>query len=186
MVLKLLEELSDGEFGLALDDAGIKGNFSEAHCLIRLTHHLILNGDDPYTFRFELGDTSQEVEEEHVPLDAGNLEQETMSDSGPSENAGIAALRLAVRSSAWCSSDLVSESLTTIDASFAALLSSSLSPSPRDSASMPLMSTVPVVDVFGNQTSRPVAWSLQEGYVSCYYEYGGARSQYCLSSHLHQ
>ena len=80
----------------------------------------------------------------------------------------------------------MSESLTTIDASFADLLSSSLSPSPRDSASMSLMSTVPVVDVFGNQTSRPVAWTLQEGYISCYYEYGGARSQYCLSSHLHQ
>ena len=101
MVGKLLEELSFGELSTALGNAGIKGFHSEALSLVRLTVHIVSIGEDPYSFRFDLGDQIGEIEEEVCYEEVVEDAVDTQSGSGPSElTDGLSATR--------CSSETVS------------------------------------------------------------------------------
>ena len=127
MVGKLLEELSVSELKIALVHAGIKGIYGEALCVVRLTVHLVNVCEDPYSFRFNLGNEIEVFEEEeHLPEEDVEDTVNTKSVSGPSYYAGISVPGLADNLSARCSVETVSDPLSTFVASSCVLVSSSI------------------------------------------------------------
>ena len=127
MVGKLLEELSVSELKTALGNAGIKRIYGEALCVVRLTVHLVNVGEDPYSFRFILGNEIEVFEEEeHLPEEDVEDTVNTKSVSGPSYYAGISVSGLADNLSARCSVETVSDPPSTFVASSFVLVSSSI------------------------------------------------------------
>ena len=179
MVGKLLEELSKGELRIAMEIAGIEGVYSEAQCVIRLTAHLVVTGEDAYTFKFNIDDKIHEVEEEIVPGDYVIITDAVETTSfGPSVNAGISASGLE-----GCSSETVSEPVSPFLASSTVSMSSfPLRISARDSTETSFFTDVDSLCVFfGYEMSavqthkqRPVAWTPYDSYASYHREYGGA------------
>ena len=191
MVGKLLEELSVSELKTALGNTGIKGICGEALCVVRLTVHLVNVGEDPYSFRFNLGNEIEVFEEEeHLPEEDVEDTVNTKSGSGPSHYAGISVSGLADDLSARCSVETVSDPLSTFVASSCVLVSSSilcLSSKVSSVISRIKMHAALVTDA---KTTRMV----DDGLVLHHREYGGTledtvedithRDQSCSPGHL--
>ena len=191
MVGKLLEELSVSELKTALGNAGIKRIYGEALCVVRLTVHLVNVGEDPYSFRFILGNEIEVFEEEeHLPEedveDASNIK----SGSGPSKFAGISVSVMADDLSARCSVETVLDPLSTVVASSIVLVYASIPCLSSKVSSMISRITMHAALVTEAKTSRMV----DDGLVFHHREYGGIledtvkditrRDQSCSPCHL--
>ena len=64
MVFKKLYELSIGELKTEFRRAGLDGDFSVGYAVVRLTVHLVKNGQDPYNFQFDTEDSAKNVIQE--------------------------------------------------------------------------------------------------------------------------
>ena len=138
MVGKLLEDLSIGELRTEMESAGIEGSFSDSLCLVKLTIHLVAEGEDPFTFQFQVGKAVHE-EEDYMQEDVVKDVVNTVFESEHSRSTGLAVLGLTDGLSAKCSSESVFKPLSSFAASSLAWISSlSLHSSSRGLARMSL------------------------------------------------